>query len=424
MLKKSVLAVCLWLILTTVVLAAQSFSFFGWTDKDPISYKPGEPIKFYLRVLDNGKPVEGIKIHWTRTGDDGKKESGDAVSLGEKPIEITTSIKTPGFVYLLAQAIDETGKVYQRVPVPPFCKNVEFYGGAGVLLDQIKGAQEPDDFDAFWVRQKDRLNKIPMKVKLQKVDSGVKGIECYDVKIDCVGVPVSGYLCKPEGAKAGTLPATVSFHGYGFSGSNKPVNQAKNAIAFDVNAHGFLNGQAASYYEKLGNTTLRGYGFNDKENQSPEKTYFNGMMLRMLRALEYVKSLPEWDHKTLLVTGGSQGGFQCINAAGLDPDVTECHAAVAWCLDLSGATKMKRLPGWRPAWNEALGYYDPCNHAKRFKGKMYLTAGLGDYVCPPSGQVVLYNNLNCPKELIFNQGCTHGYTMPNCTKSKMTNMEK
>ncbi|MDO5581245.1 MAG: acetylxylan esterase [Planctomycetia bacterium] len=422
MMKKLVLTLLLQMLFAVSALAADSLSFYGWTDKDPLTYKPGEEMIFSLQVLNNGKPAEGIKFQWTRTGDDGIKETGKAVSLGEKAIEIKTSLKVPGFVYLFAQALDKDGKPYKRNPPPKYCKNVEFYGGAGVLPDQIKGAPEPADFDAFWTKQKARLAKIPMKAKMEKVD-GAKGVLCFDVKVDCIGAPVSGYFCKPENAQPKSLPAVVSFHGYGYSGSNKPLAAGRNALAFDVNAHGFLNGQPQSYYDDLAKTTLRGYGFNKKENENPETAYFNGMMLRLIRALEFIKSQPEWNGKDLVVTGGSQGGFQCISAAGLDPDVSLCRASVAWCLDLSGPSKMKRLPGWRPEWTEALGYYDPCNHAKRFKGKMYLSAGLGDYICPPSGQMVLYNNLDCPKELIFNQGCTHGYHMPKCGQSKLSNMK-
>ncbi len=404
-------------------LLAADLRFYGTTDKNPLEYQPGEEMVFSLQVLSDGKPADGVRFRWTRTGDDGVTEKGEAVSSDSEPTQIRTSLKTPGFVYLLACAVDENGEPLKREPKPKFCPNVEFYGGAGVLPEQIQGTPEPADFDAYWASQKAQLAEIPMDAELVPVESGDPNIHCFDVKVKCLGMPVSGYLCIPKNAEAKSLPARVSFHGYGFSSAYKPVSAGKQAIAFDVNAHGYLNGQPPEYYEEMGKTTLRGYGFNTEENQKPETAYFNGMMFRVMRALQYVKSLPEWNGKELTVSGGSQGGFQCISAAGLDPDVTECRASVAWCLDLAGHTKNGRLNGWRPAWTEALGYFDPVNHAKRCRCKMYLTAGLGDYVCPPSGQMVLFNNLNCPKELIFNQGCTHGYHMPNCESFKLTNME-
>ena len=136
---------------------------------------------------------------------------------------------------------------------------------------------------------------------------------------------------------------------------------------------------------------LRGYAFSVEENSKPETAYFNGMMLRVMRSLEFVKSRPEWDGKTLAVSGGSQGGLQCLSAAGLDSDVTECTAHKPWCCDLGGI-RLNRLRGWRPDFTDALGYYDPVNMAKRIHCKTSITSGLGDYVCPPSGESVLYNN--------------------------------
>jgi len=38
--------------------------------------------------------------------------------------------------------------------------------------------------------------------------------------------------------------------------------------------------------------------------------------------------------------------------------------------------------------------------------------------------MVLFNNLNCEKELTFLQGRTHGYEMPNGTKSTLKGEKK
>ncbi|MDO4570147.1 MAG: acetylxylan esterase [Planctomycetia bacterium] len=391
-------------------LCAGEIRFYGETDKDPLAYKPGEEMVFSVQLLDEGKPVEGVTLKWFRRGDDGLREEGSVVSAAE-PLVIRTKIEVPGFVHVNVQALDKEGKTLkdgERNIVP-------FDGGAGVRLDEIQGYPEPEDFDEFWAKQKARLAEVPMRVEMVPVESGAEGVLCFDVKVDCVGRPVSGYYCKPKGAAPKSLPAHVTFHGYGIRSSNKPT-WAREAIVFDVNAHGILNGQPQEYYEALQKGELAGYGFNKEENQNPETAYFNGMFLRLMRALEFIKAQPEWNGEVLIVSGGSQGGLQCLSAAGLDADVTECRAYVPWCLDLGGRN-LKRLGGWFPEWTDALGYYDAANHAKRIKAKTTIVAGLGDYVCPPSGQIVLYNNLKCEKELTFHQGKTHGYTMPNGTKS-------
>ena len=376
--------------------------FYGVTDKNPLEYQPGETMTFDLQVMQDGKALDGVAVEWTRTGDDGKTETGKATSSATEPIKIQTSITTPGFVRLVANAKVDG-------------KNVSYNGGAGVLLDKIEGAPEPEDFDAYWAKQKERLAEVPIEV-IEKVEvpSGVDGVVCYDMKIKCLGMPVSGYLAMPKDAKEKSLKAEVQFRGYSVVGASKPSYQARDKIAFQINAHGILNCQPQEYYNELNRTTLKQYAFNKEENEDPETAYFHGMALRLMRALQYVKTLPEWNGQDLVVKGGSQGGFQSILAAGLDPDVTECYPNISWCLNMSGAVKSGRLPGWFPEWTPALDYFDPVFHAKRIHCKVVSNVGLGDYTCPPSGQMIFFNNLKCPKEMTFRQGCTHGYWMPKC----------
>ncbi|MCF0234388.1 MAG: acetylxylan esterase [Thermoguttaceae bacterium] len=257
------------------------------------------------------------------------------------------------------------------------------------------------------------MAQVPIRADLTPVDSGDENVVAYDVKVDCAGLaPVSGYLTMPKNAEAKSLPAVVSYQGYGVYSAGKQTWR-KNAIAFEINAHGILNGQKTEYYQALSSTFLAGYGFSQTQNSVPESCYWNGMMMRAMRALQYVKTLPEWDGVNLTTTGGSQGGLQCLSAAGLDPDVTAVEAYVPWFCDLSGRVKNDRLGGWFPEWVDGLGYFDTTNHAKRIKGKVTFYSGLGDYVCPPSGQVVLFHAIPTEKKWGVTQGKTHGFTMKN-----------
>jgi len=49
--------------------------------------------------------------------------------------------------------------------------------------------------------------------------------------------------------------------------------------------------------------------FHSEENAKPETAYFGGMAWRVVRAIEYLKSLPEWNGRDLTVRGGSQGAL-------------------------------------------------------------------------------------------------------------------
>jgi cephalosporin-C deacetylase-like acetyl esterase len=287
-----------------------------------------------------------------------------------------------------------------------------------VQPEKLVGVPEPADFDAFWAKQKAKLATVPLKAELVPVTSPNPQFDVFDVKIDCPGgKPVSGYLTYPKGAAPKSLMAQAGFMGYGIKST--PIECRPNIISLTINAHGIENGKEPAFYDALGKGDLKGYAFDQTQNSDAETAYFNGMMLRVMRSLEYLKSRPEWNGKDLIAAGGSQGGLQAISAAALDPAVTWCLVFKPWCCDLGGGT-LGRLTGWRPAWTTALAYYDPINHAKRVRCKTTITSGLGDYVCPPSGISVLYNQLTVEKKIDFIQGATHGFDPPGAEKFPLT----
>jgi cephalosporin-C deacetylase-like acetyl esterase len=398
-----------WL-MSGLTLLAGELSFRGTTDKERALYQAGEKMTFSIQLLEDAKPVAGKKLKWMRRGDDAKTEQGAADSSATQPLIISTALDTPGFVRIDVWVVDEKGN-----PVANSKKaEVKFVGGAGVGVEKLSGLPEPADFDAFWATQKARLAQVPLKFTLVDVPSKDPNFLTYDVRIDCAGgKPVSGYFTKPKHAAPKSLKAQGGYLGYGVS-SPSP-GYAQGTMTLNINAHGIENGREDEYYKKLKEGELKGYAFNNVENAKPETSYFNGMVLRVLRALEFLKAQPEWNGKDLLVGGGSQGGFQALSAAALDKDVTQCQAHIPWLCDLGGV-KLGRLTGWRPDYMDGLAYYDAANQAKRIRCKTTIVAGLGDYTCPPSGICVLYNNLHGPKQLEFLQGKTHMYTPPNPQK--------
>lgn len=383
-------------------------------------YAPNEPMEFVFTV-DFGKqpqPQKPYYIKWTRTGDDGKRADGRAELIPGKPVVVKTSLATPGFVRMQAFLTNSRGLVIRKKNHQGKFTNIAFNGGAGVEIEKLKpAAEEPADFDAFWDRQKEKLAKVPLKYTMTKVSKPDAKVEVYAVSVDCAGPrPVTGYLTIPAGAKAKSLPASASFHGYGTSVQRAPATGPENRIHFNVNAHGYeLDKDAAYYKDFFAKIQSNGqiYAFDPKQNSDPEAAYFNGMALRVMRALQFLKALPQWNGKSLSVSGGSQGGLQTIWAAALDPDVTYADSHITWCCDFAGTT-IKRLGGWRPKYVPALNYYDSVFHAKRIKCQIQIgRAGLGDYVCPPSGLAILYNNLNAPKKIVWVQGSDHGFVPKN-----------
>ena len=66
------------------------------------------------------------------------------------------------------------------------------------------------------------------------------------------------------------------------------------------------------------------------------------------------------------------------------------------------------MGGWLPDWTEELAYIDTANLATRVTCPVTMGIGLGDYVCPPSGEMILFRNLKGPKTMTATQNMGHG----------------
>ena len=416
----------------------------GTTDKAPISYKPGETMVFTIEPqgVRGEIPAGAYFLKWERSGDDGVSEKGSEPFTG-KPFVYKTRIAKPGFVRLYAEVVDASGRPFmrrpRRFPGDPNTpegrralkrlrrekKKVFFDGGAGADIDTLRqAAPEPTDFDAFWARQKAELAKVPFNAKRVEVPCANPDVRIYAVSVDCTGgMPVTGYLSIPKAAEKGKKYGVhIATPGYGVGEQFAPRHPSPDAIQFKINAHGFLLrefGGTDEYYRTYGDKIMSNghtYAFDPQQNANPETSYMRGMILRLIRAIQYVKSFPEWDGKNLHVTGGSQGGAFAIWGAGCGEGVTYVSSAITGFCDL-GAERAGRLRGEWPKikFVEALGYFDPVNFAKRVPTTCRVEiprAGLGDYTCPPSGIAILWNTLKCPRSILWMQGSEHGYIPP------------
>lgn len=391
----------------------------GTANRADAAYRPGEEMVFSFRILRQGREIPG-RLRIVRSSDDGRTETFEREVKAGQPCEVHASLNQPGFVMVKAMLLDPSGMPARRNNG----RNVQYGLAGGVAAETLKqGVPEPADFDAYWSRAKEQLAAVPLRELERKVLKETAVSTIYDVKVACAGNrPVSGYLSIPKGAKPGSLPLRIYFDGYAVHSAQ--VRESPKAICFFVNAHGIENNREAAYYTALARGELRGYGFRNEENQKPESCYFNNMILRDLRALEYARSLPEWNRKEIYLIGGSQGAFQTVAVAGLSEGITSCDISIPWFCDLGGV-KIGRVRGWRPEYAPGLGYFDTVNFARRVKCPVKITAGLSDWVCPPSGVWVLYNNLPGPAELTMLQGLDHAvYPGYNRAKAARTTHRK
>ncbi len=272
----------------------------------------------------------------------------------------------------------------------------------------------PDDFDAFWSEQKKRLAAVPMKPTLALVEPSSDDVSCYDVQVPCVEpAPVSGYLAIPKDARPHTLPAILWVHGAGVRSSslaNAVTGARKGMLSMDINAHGLPNGKPNAFYQQQAQGPLKNYRLDGRENR--DTVYFRAMYVRLVRAIDFLTSRPEWDGKIVAVIGHSQGGGQALVAGGLDPRVTIVASGVPALCDHSGRAA-GRINGWPklvpqredgtpdPQILQTGRYIDAVNFATRCRAATIMSVGFVDGTCPPSTGYAAYNALPAEEKKIL-----------------------
>ncbi len=367
------------------------------TDRENAIYQVGEAATFSMEATNEGKPLLDGTIVCVLSKDGVQPQPSQTVELKNGKATLQGKLDEPGFL-LLRATIGKTTALASA-------------GYDPLKLKPSMGV--PDDFDSFWAAQKSVLAAIPGLSRLTQVESPSKGLETFDVQVDCLGAPVSGYYGRPQNAKPKSLPAILFVHGAGVRsanlGSTQRAIQQGGMLALDINAHGIPNGKSAEFYEQLAGGDLKDYRSIGRDNR--EQCYFKGMFLRLIRAIDFLAQQPEWDGKTLIVYGSSQGGFQAFAAAGLDPRVTFMCAGVPAGCDHTG-TSVNRVNGW-PKFvpvdatgkpnveaEQTARYFDCVNFATRVKCKgAAVTVGFIDSTCPPTSVYAAYNALSIPKSM-------------------------
>lgn len=373
--------------------------FTGGTAKDPISYRAGEEAVFDVRLTkDGGDTVPAPRFRWTLRADGGASLSGETDGASGHAV-IRAVLPAAGFVRLTVTACAADG-----TPLP---YAEPFEGGAGADVRLIRQAgEEPADFDAFWTDTvRAELDPVaPVFTMKREFACGDPADQVFDVRVAAPGgADASGYLRIPRGAAAGSLPIRVIFRGYGVSSADVPPKAE--AISLSLNQMGTENGHPQSYYDALRAEKYENFGFGAAENASPATCELKYLLLRAVQAVRALKTMPEWNGRDVILTGGSMGAFQAVFAAAMEPGATNLELFIPWMCDLAGAGA-GRLRGWRPD-GAAMPYYDTVSFARRVTAPVTITAGLGDDVCPASGIAALYNAFTSRKSLCLIQDRTH-----------------
>jgi cephalosporin-C deacetylase-like acetyl esterase len=286
-------------------------------------------------------------------------------------------------------------------------------GGAVAAPRLIKPAVGPPrDFESFWRARIEESDHTPLNPQLQPGESVRAGVTYAKITLDNIrGAHIQGQIARPvAGAKHPALLIVQWAGVYGLQPGWAIDRAAEGWLTLNIEAHDIPIDNPPAYYREQATGPLQNYwsiGNDDKDT-----SYFLKMYISGYRALEYLKTRDDWDGKTLVVMGDSQGGQQTLMLAGLHPkDLTAAIALVPAGCDMM-APEIGRAPAF-PDWyyqvqgkdpkrvREAGLYYDVVNFARHIRCPVLVGLGLRDETCPPATLLAAVNGIRAKKEVVL-----------------------
>ena len=392
-------------------------------------YQTGEKATIEVQFYKYGIPRDGV-VQWSVGDDLLESDKSGTVQLknGRATINVGTS-KKPAFRDVrLKMQLD--GKTY------------EHHIKIGFSPEQIKPfTQEPNDFMAFWQQNKDEVARLPLKYSKEYVPSmSSEKVDCYLIKLQLNKQRQSfyGYLLMPKNAQKGSCPVVLTPPGAGV----KPIRDATTRrfypengfIKLAIEIHGLnptlsedMFSDIRAAFDNHNNAYLR------QSLEDRDRYYMKHVYLGLMRCIDLLTSLPEWDGRNVIMQGGSQGGALALIAAALDQRVTHCVANHPALSDMGAGSQPGRTSGYphfKPeegAYSKeclnTLAYYDVVNFARHIKAKTFLTWGYNDNTCPPTTSYAVWNTLNCEKECLITPVNEH-WTSDATDRSQMEWMQR
>ncbi len=335
-------------------------------------------------------------------------KSGGLTAVGQGDLNFSNDVA------VIETRFDAPGTMLVEVRWQPENVTNRAVGGAVAAPDRITpAAPPPADFDAFWKAELKELKKVSAHPKLEKADSEKRGVAYWKITMDNIrGTRIHGQIARPEQGE--TFPALLIPQWAGVYGLQKKWvtdRAAEGWMALNIEPHDLPIDESTNFYNDQFTGPLKNYW--SIGNDDRDTSYFLRMYLSCYRAIEYLKTRPDWNGKTLVVMGDSQGGQQTIMIAGLHPkDITAALALVPANGDTL-APDAGRAPGF-PHWyfnteggkdprkvHEASRYYDIANFARHIKCPVLVGLGLRDETCPPASVLAAVNEITSPKEVVI-----------------------
>lgn len=368
------------------------------------NYAVGETTIFKVSVLKSSTLMNDINISY-EAGPVMYPDVKKNTILKNGTMTFRGKMNIPGF-YRLKVVATVNGKKYEGLCTTAFSPE-----------KLIPYTYEPKNFDSFWdkVLKDARQNDLnPTKRLLPErctVDDNVYEISYVN---NTSNSRIFGILSVP--VKEGKYPALLRVPGAGvrpYSGDT--YTASGKAIVLEIGIHGIPVTMQQSVYDNLLAGALNNYWDTNIDN--PDKNYYKRVITGAVRGVDYIASLPQWDGKTIGVTGASQGGFLSLAVAALDKRVTFLGVVHDAMCDY--AAELHEVAGGWPHYFykntdrnlkdkiDASMYYDGVNFARRIHVPGWYSFGYNDEVVPPTSSYGVYNIVTAPKKLSVYQQTGH-----------------
>lgn len=363
-------------------------------------YRLGQPATLRIVAREGGVPIDGTCVRY-KAGPEMLATGGyDSVRFvgGEARILMGT-MREPGFLAC----------------------SYEFQAGGKRVKDIVKVAYEPElirsfttmpqDFRKFWRKALDEARKVDFEAEYTDVpEATTDKVETKLVRLR-VGREkwIYGYLSRPRDGKR--HPVVLTPPGAG-SARIAPSDYYPNEgmVYMKMEIHGNDQRLGKEEYERMRHEKCDGY--MRRGMASRDSYYYKDVYVGCARAVDFLCSLPDWDGKNAIVTGGSQGGALTIVTAALNDKVTLCapfypalcdlmgflhHRAGGWPKFFSGFYADGRVDIPQADAEAVLPYFDVVNFARILTTPTFMSWGYSDDTCSPTSVWAAWNEIGAPK---------------------------
>jgi len=368
------------------------------------NYRVGEKAHFEVSVLKSSTLLNNIEVNY-EAGPEMYPEVKKTTVLKDGTMKWTGTMQQPGF-YRLKVVAKVDGKEYTGACTAAFSPE-----------KLVPTTVDPADFDAFWSKALEEARWTALNPQRELLpDRSNEDVNVYQVSFQNIrwGSRTYGILSVP--VKPGKYPALLRVPGAGVRPYTGDTYTAPTkAIVLEIGIHGVDVTQPQTFYDDLMNGALNGYWNYGMDNR--DDSYYKRVIVGCVRSVDYIASLPEWDSKTIGVTGASQGGFLSYATAALDNRITFLAAVHPALCDHTASLKGVAC-GWPHYfyWNKGKGkekqietsrYYDGVNFVRRITCPAWVSFGYNDDVVPPTTAYATYNILKGQKTLSVYQQTAH-----------------